>query len=510
MLKRIVTGIVGLTAITASAFAADGTLKSRLDPVIDSAIKDERIVGAVVLVAKDGKIVYKKAAGLADREAKRPVTLKTRFRLGSLTKPIVSAAASALSDKGAFRLDDPINKWYPDFKPKLANGNTPEITVYQLLSHTAGLGAGYLEAANGPYHLAHISDGFDRSVPSLDENLKRLAGVPLAYEPGTGWSYSIGYELLGNILAQAGNGSLENVVKKTVTKPLGLKSITFAPADRKQVAAQYAFDIPRPRKLNDPDAINVGKSPLSVSPERVLDRRAYPSAGAGLVGSGEDYLRFLEALRTGGEPILDRAAVYSLVTNSLGLINAPELGNGWGFGYGVYVLKNQALANVPYSVGTWRLTGEYGSQFWVDPEEALSVVVLTNTAGAGTQERFADDIARAVYGPERKIAAPTIGDIPIATVVADKAYKFVPEAVNAAGFTVSNKPAWAEFNPSTGALTGKPKLADVRAYNDIVISAVNGSGTAALPAFSITVTAPPAPVPAPAPAPAVASAADRK
>jgi CubicO group peptidase (beta-lactamase class C family) len=497
-MKRLVASISGLLAISSVAAAADQGLKQRLDTVVNQAVKDERVVGAVVLVAKDGKVVYKKAAGFADREAKRPVTLKTQFRLGSLSKPIVSAAASALADQGAFRLDDPISKWFPDFKPQQASGSTPDITIYQLLSHTAGLGYGYLEVADGPYHKNGVSDGFDRSVLSLDENLKRIAGAPLAYEPGTGWSYGIGYELVGGVLAKVGKGSLEGVVKQTVTKPLGLKTVTFSPANRKQIAAQYAFAIPRPRKLGDPDTVDIGKSPLAVSPERVFDRKAYPSAGAGLVGSGEDYLKFLETLRAGGEPILDRAAVYSLVTNSLGLINSPEVGKGWGFGYGVYVLKNQALANSLHSIGTWKLSSEYGSQFWVDPEESLSVVILTNTAGAGTLERFSDDITRAVYGPNRKTTLPTIGDIPIATVVAGKAYKFVPEATNAASFTIGNKPAWAEFKAENGALTGTPKDADVGEYKDIVITAVNNGGTAVLPAFSITVTAPQAAAPAPA------------
>lgn len=494
MVKHIIAGMIATAALGGTAVAAEPGLKQRLDQVVTRAVKEERIVGTVVLVAQDGKVVYKKAAGYADREAKRPVTLQTRFRLASLSKPVIAASISALADSGAFRLDDPVTRWYPEFKPKLANGSEAEITVYQLLTHTAGLGYGYLEAATGPYHTAGVSDGFDRSVASLDDNVQRLAGVPLAYEPGTGWSYSVGYDLLGGILAKAGKGSLEAVVKRTVTGPLGLKSITFAPVDKKQVAAQYSFAIPSPRKLADADTIEVGKSPLAVSPARVFDRGGYPSAGAGLVGNGEDYLKFLEALRKGGEPILDRAAVYSFVSNSLGLIKPAALGKGWGFGYGVYTLKNQAVAESLHGIGTWRLAGEYGSHFWVDPEAGLSVVVLTNTAGAGTQERFAEDIARAVYGPARKVALPTIGDIPLDSVVAEKGYKFVPEAVNAASFSISNKPSWASFDVATGALTGTPKASDAGVYQDIVITATNVSGSASLPPFSITVTAPPAPV----------------
>ncbi len=505
MFKKILAGFISLTAVAATASATDVPLQKRLDPVIEQAIKDQRIVGAVVLVAKDGKVVYKKAAGLADREAKRPVTLKTQFRLASLTQPIVAAATLAVVEAEIFRLDEPIDKWLSGFKPKYGDGKEAEISIYQLLTHSAGLNYGYLEKKDGPYHQAKVSDGFDLSVKSFDENLQRIATAPLLYEPGTSWSYSIGYDLLGALLEKATKRTLPDLVGRTVLKPLGLKATTFTPKNSKQVAAQYTFAIPQPRKVAENDTLEIGTSPLAVAPGRVLDRKAYTSGGAGLVGTADDYLKFLEAIRKGGDPILDRAGVYSFTTNSLGLITSPVLGNGWGYGYGVAVLKNQGFAESLHSTGTWKLSGEYGSHFWVDQELGLTVVVLTNTAGTGTQERFLSDITRAVYGPDRNIPQPTITGTPATSVVDGKVYKFIPDSTDSASFSISNKPAWASFDVKTGGLTGTPKTTDIGKYADIVITATNVSGSVSLAKLDLEVVAPPppaapaAPVPAPAP-----------
>ena len=116
----------------AVAQADSGALKQKVDAVIDQAIAEDRIVGAVVLVAQDGKLVYERAAGLADKESRKPMQLDALFRLSSVSKPIVTVAALALVDRKKLSLDDPVTKWLPDFKPKLADGTTPTITVRQL------------------------------------------------------------------------------------------------------------------------------------------------------------------------------------------------------------------------------------------------------------------------------------------------------------------------------------------------------------------------------------------
>jgi CubicO group peptidase (beta-lactamase class C family) len=185
---RVVLAVV-LVLVDAPTFAASSVdaLASRLDGVVNRAIDEHRIVGTVVLVAKDGNIVYHRAAGFSDREAQQPMTEAAIFRLASMTKPIVSATVLALVQQGRLTLDDPVTKWLPEFRPKMANGRTPLITIRQLLTHTAGLS----------YHpSSHSGRSGDKPIdidePGLpmEERLRRIGRLELLFQPGTQWSYS--------------------------------------------------------------------------------------------------------------------------------------------------------------------------------------------------------------------------------------------------------------------------------------------------------------------------------
>jgi CubicO group peptidase (beta-lactamase class C family) len=228
-----------LCATLACADSPDPLLAKRVDAVVDSAIADQRLVGTVVLVLRDGQLVYHRAAGLADREAGRPMTEDTIFRLASVTKPLVSAAAMHLVEQGRLGLDDPVSRWLPDFNPKLADGTTPVITVSQLLNHTAGLSYGFLESTRGPYRTAGVSDGLGEPEISFAENLKRIASVPLSYPPGKGWQYSMATDVLGAVLEQASGQSLPVLMRESVTGPLGLTDTGFSVTDIKRLSAAY-------------------------------------------------------------------------------------------------------------------------------------------------------------------------------------------------------------------------------------------------------------------------------
>ncbi|MCA3885139.1 MAG: beta-lactamase family protein, partial [Burkholderia sp.] len=162
--------------VTAFRVEPDAALRHRLDDALDRALADERMVGAVVLVAQDGELRYARAAGLADRETGTPMREDALFRLSSVTKPVVAAAAMRLVAAGHLTLDEPVARWLPEFRPTLTDGTPAVITLRHLLSHTAGLGYRFLEAdGDGPYARAGVSDGMDRSGLSLDENLRRIA-----------------------------------------------------------------------------------------------------------------------------------------------------------------------------------------------------------------------------------------------------------------------------------------------------------------------------------------------
>ncbi|WP_437640464.1 serine hydrolase domain-containing protein [Sorangium sp. So ce854] len=382
----------------AAAPRGDEALQRRIDAVVEAATAEGRIVGAVVVIARAGEVVYRRAAGFADREAGRPMREDTVFRLASLSKPIVSAAALALVDAGALGLDDPVTKWLPAFAPRLADGRPATITVRHLLTHTAGLNYTFSEPEGGPYHRARVSDGLDQPGLSLEENLARIAQAPLLHEPGAAWNYSLATDVLGGVVARAGGAPLPDVVRRLVTGPLGIDA-SFAVADPQQLAVPYGDASPRPARMGDPHDVALGPNKATFSPSRALDPRSYPSGGAGMVGTAGDYVRFLEALRTGGGKILRPETTAAMTSNQIGALKLPLPGGTWRFGFGVSVLEAPDPSATPSAAGTWQWMGAYGHHFWVDPSAKLTAVVLTNTAFAGMMGEFPDAVRRAVYGP---------------------------------------------------------------------------------------------------------------
>lgn len=378
---------------TLVAQAPDNALAARLDPIIDRAVIDHRLVGAVVLVARDGKVVYRHASGLADREANRPMTEDAIFRFSSVTKPFVAAAALKLVQDGVIGLDDPVTRWLPDFRPKLADGTQPTITVRQLLTHTAGLTYGLAEAPSHPYRQLGVSDGIDLSGITLDENLRRLAQAPLASAPGAVWRYSLGMDVIGSVLEKATGKPLPRVVAETVTGPLGLTGTGFVATDPARLTAAYLNAQPAPTRMTD----NQDVGSIRFAPGRALDATAFPSGGAGMVGTASDVLTFLEAIRTGGGPILKPATVALMTKDQVGAQAATQ-GPGWGFGYGWAVLDDPAAGKTPQGVGTLAWGGIYGHNWFVDPQNRLTVVIMTNTTFEGMNGDVTREVRDAVYG----------------------------------------------------------------------------------------------------------------
>lgn len=401
-MRRLVLPAIALLLIPTLAQSASasaeltGDARSRIDAAIEQAITDKRIVGAVVLVSHDGKLVYQRAVGLADREAKRPMQTSTVFRLSSVSKPIVSAAALALVDQGKLSLDDPVTKWLPDFRPKLTSGTAPTITVRQLLTHTSGLGYKFAEKPGTAYYQAGVSDGFDELRVSLDENLRHLATAPLFSRPGDAWRYSLSIDVLGAVLEKASGKALPQVVAELITQPLGLRDTAFWAKEPARLAVPYYDSKPAPARMDDPQSVPFGDGGrMTYSPSRALDPKAYPSGGAGMIGTAPDVMRFLETIRTGGKPILHTATAASMMRNQIGSLMGP--GPGIGFGFGGAVVVDPASTHTPQSAGTWQWGGVYGHSWFVDPTRKLTVVAFTNTGLEGMFGKFTTDLRDAVY-----------------------------------------------------------------------------------------------------------------
>ncbi|AYD43661.1 beta-lactamase class C and other penicillin binding proteins [Yersinia kristensenii] len=375
-------------------------LAIRINAVIDKALAEQRLVGAVVMVALNGETHFNRAAGWANRENEHPMATNTLFRFASISKPIVSTAAMVLVAQGKLDLDGDIRRWLPDFQPRLADGELPQITVRQLLSHTAGLGYRFVEAdENGPYARAGISDGMDQSTITLSENLRRLAQVPLYYAPGTAWAYSLAIDVLGAVIEQVYGQPLDKAVRALVTGPLQMDDTDFFAHDVSWLATPYVNDIPAPHPLQEGEIAVVFPDTVGIefSPARALNRDAFPSGGAGMVGSASDLLRLLETLRQGGSPLLPAEWVDEMGQDQTRGMTLPD-SPGLGFGLGFSVLRSPLEANSPESVGTWSWGGAYGHSWFVDKIQGISVVALTNTLYEGMSGQFVNDLRDAVYG----------------------------------------------------------------------------------------------------------------
>lgn len=367
----------------------------RLHSVVREWTESGRIVGAVVLVRAGGELRYAEAAGFADKAKSKAVRLGTLFRWSSLTKAVSAVATLALVERERIHLDDPVIKILPEFRPRLADGSQPVITVRHLLTHTAGLTYAMLEPPGGPYHQARVSDGLDQPGLSADENLRRIASVPLSFAPGTQWRYSVAYDVLGLLLERATGKPLPELWKHLVTAPLGMIDTDFRVVDPARLATPYWITPSGAAPMGAHQDVPFAGGAISFAPGRVFDSASYPSAGAGLVGTASDFMRLLEAVRNGGSPVLSPRTVELLSTISTGSLRTFVPGWGWSLGWSV--LADPSQTKTPQATGTWQWGGVYGCSWFVDPSRELSVVVLTNTAVAGMLGPFPDALRDAIY-----------------------------------------------------------------------------------------------------------------
>lgn len=199
----------------------NSSLTAAVDAAITSALADKRLLGTVVLIARDGEIVHRRAAGLADRENGLAMCENTIFRLASITKPIVTIAAMRLVEQGRMGLDDPVTRWLPDFRPRLPDGSEAIIRIRHLLTHTSGLSYSFFEEDDA-YARAGVSDGLAEPGLPLGENLLRIASAPLRFAPGSDWQYSVAMDVLGGVIEAETGVPLGEAVAELVTKPLAL------------------------------------------------------------------------------------------------------------------------------------------------------------------------------------------------------------------------------------------------------------------------------------------------
>ncbi|MBY3098006.1 beta-lactamase family protein [Rhizobium laguerreae] len=371
------------------------SLAAAVDAAITSAFDDKRLVGTVVLIARDGEIVHHRAAGLADRESGLAMREDTIFRLASITKPIVTIAAMRLVEQGRIGLDDPVTRWLPDFRPRLPDGSEATIRIRHLLTHTSGLSYSFFEEDDS-YTRAGVSDGLDKPGLPLAENLRRIASAPLRFAPGSDWQYSVAMDVLGGVIEAETGVPLGAAVAELVTKPLGLADTAFSVRDRSRLAAAYMNASPEPALMGETALVMSLMGPIRFAPNRIFDPASYHSGGAGMAGTAGNILAILETIRRGGAPLLSTETVGMMMTDQAdGQRQRHEPGSGFGFGWSV--ITNPAEAGVSFPKGTLKWGGVYGHSWFIDPVNGLTVIALTNTTLEGMWGKFTVDLREAIY-----------------------------------------------------------------------------------------------------------------
>ena len=356
-------------------------------------VNDGKLAGAVVLVARRGKVVYLEAFGQRDRESRAPMKRDTIFRIASQTKALVSVGIMMLQEQGKLSVTDPVSKYLPEFAQTTVAvpapaGSTPgyevvpatrQITIHDLLTHTAGIGYG-MGVASDRWKAAGIQGWYfaDRNEPVSDV-VARMPALPFDAQPGEFFVYGYNTDILGVVIERVSGKSLDAFLQSKIVKPLGMRDTHFyLPANKKDRLA-VVYTPGDSGIVRAPDPGNFGQGAYVDGP-----RRAF-SGGAGLLSTAPDYGRFLQMLLNGGEldgtRVLSQASVDSMTIDQM---NGIAYGPGQGFGFGFSILQDLKAFEKPGSIGEWGWGGAYHSKYWVSPADQLVVVYLTQLIPAGS------------------------------------------------------------------------------------------------------------------------------
>jgi len=371
---------------------------------VDREIADGNLVGTVTLVARHGRIVHFEAAGRYGLEDDRPMDTDALFRIFSMTKPITTVAAMILYEEGAFHLGDPVAKYIPELADMqlLIDGEPvplqSQMTIEQLMTHTAGL-------TNG-WHIEHpveraYRDAALRQSADLTVFIEKLATLPLRFEPGTRYHYSVAADVLGALVERLSGQTLEQFFQTRIFDPLEMYDTFFnVPNDKTpRIAGGHLWNAEQQAMAPLPAGLLPPPSGVTLF-----------SGGGGLISTAHDYWRFCEMLRRGGSldgvrilgPKTVQAMTMARLTpevrdNGATEYPASHLYPGQSFGLGAGVITDPAQAGVSSSKGEYSWGGIANTKFWIDPEEELVVVFMAQVLGTPHSDRHRFDLKVATY-----------------------------------------------------------------------------------------------------------------
>ncbi|MGH9426570.1 MAG: serine hydrolase domain-containing protein, partial [Terriglobia bacterium] len=326
----------------------------RIGQSIQKSVDENRIAGAVSLIARHGKIAYFKAFGMANREDRKPMQTDHLFRICSMTKPITSVAVMMLYEEGRFLLNEPVANFIPEFKemnvldPPYTQDKTSSpgslveskrpITIRHLLTHTSGLTYHWNARLGKQYREAGMGHGILHQEGTIGDAVKRLARLPLLFHPGDAWEYSVADDVLGYLVEVVSGMPLDKFLYERLFKPLGMKDTTFflPPEKVSRLAGAYAYYPEKGLQLfHDQQTIEEGSFVYSAD-YPYHTPKTYFSGGGGLCSTAEDYYRFCQMMLNGGKSvatrILSRKSVELISQNQ---IQGKSETSGYGLGFGV-------------------------------------------------------------------------------------------------------------------------------------------------------------------------------
>jgi len=371
----------GLLAVDPEDVGLCGQRTCRLVDALQAEVDRQRLPGAVVLIARQGKLALFESLGLLDPATGVPMRRDAIFRIYSMTKPVVSVAAMMLMEQGRLLLSDPVAKYLPEYaNQKVARQvegvvHLQEVrqlaTVQDLLRHTAGLTYEFMGSSSVQRQYAQSRIGSRER--SNAEFSRQLAALPLMFEPGTAWEYGRSTDVLGRLVEVVSGTTLGTYLRENIFEPLGMEETWFS------VPQQHQYRIAEPF-ARDPDG---------AMQMRLVDLREDPvmeSGGGGLASTALDYARFLQFMLNRGEldgvRLLGSRTVAYMTSDHLGSIPVNSgasrelLPLGYGFGLGFAVRKETGLATEPGSVGAYYWGGMAGTTFFVDPAEDLFACLM--------------------------------------------------------------------------------------------------------------------------------------
>ena len=372
----------------------DPSRLARIDRNYQRYVDEGKLPGFLAAIARDGRLVHVAKGGLRDVEAGAPVEDDTLFRIYSMTKPITSVAAMLLWEEGAFELKDPVSRFIPAFadarvwtggsqtKPETAAVREP-VRMWHLLTHTSGLAYGFAYA--NPVDGIYRDHGFEFGAPAgmdLEACVDVWAGLPLLFEPGTEFNYSVSTDVLGRVVEVLSGQTLDAFFKQRILDPLGMTDTSFGNADPARMAALYAPGLVRNDRMG---AVALG------DPQ-------FLSGGGGLISTAADYHRFTRMLLGGGEldgtRLLGTRTLRFMGRNhlpggaELKAVARPTISetqnDGMGFGLGFSVVLDAARTKVACSEGELAWGGLASTAFWVDPKERITAHFFTQLAPSST------------------------------------------------------------------------------------------------------------------------------